>query len=379
MFAANVLCQPWDLEDEGIDCVLDRLQGELGASGITVRASGPPVRQLRRHASVEPRVFQTLGGLYFQPDADKYGATRIKPVVADWVKSRNPLSKIADACGKRGLQFRAAVYTRRLECIVSRHPEFAVKSCFGDVSPGRMCQHNPDAAEFFRAMVADLSAYEAAVAVELCDLDQPFETDLLDAAAAENLGSAGSELFGVCFCESCLQAAGVGGVDTESAHRSAQVTLLRGFESGEPLEGNLDEHAPLQDFIRNRCDAHAAFIESIRAHAESNVALHIPADRIGSATVGVSACDAIIADIVTYESDRLLSPFDGAHFDVRREVQAKVRVPAGGDAALLIKTLNQLSDQGLDGITLDHYAEMGDAEFTAAKQAIRYARRTATA
>ena len=39
MFNANLWCYVWDLEDEGIDRVVDRLHGEVGATGVSVATS----------------------------------------------------------------------------------------------------------------------------------------------------------------------------------------------------------------------------------------------------------------------------------------------------------------------------------------------------
>ncbi len=385
MFVANVLCHPWDIEDEGIDRVLDHVQGELGAGGITVLASGPRVCALRRHPGASRRVMQSRGGLYYQPDGSKYGSTRIKPSAAGWLKTRNPLAKIADACRRRGLDLRVAVYTRRLERLAERLPECTVKNCFGDVSTGRFCQHNPDAAEFFRAVVTDLSTNYGVAAVEFCDLDRPFETDMLDRPAIDHLGPAGAGLFAVCFCESCLQAARSAGIDTDAAVRSTQLALSAAIESGRPIETEFDEHiaehAPLRDFVADRTGSHVVFIASLTAQAVCDTALHVSPARLRAAAAFDAPLDTIIVDLdhSAIQDAALMSPFANVRIDARREVQVPARGPAGVDAAALVKTLNRLTDEGVDGITLDHYGQMGDIEFTAAKQAIRYARRTATA
>ena len=59
MFQTNVWCYLWDLVDEGIDGVLDRLKGEAGATGISVATSYYSVDQLRPHAGMLPRTFRS--------------------------------------------------------------------------------------------------------------------------------------------------------------------------------------------------------------------------------------------------------------------------------------------------------------------------------
>src|SRR5690349_13438156 len=105
MFHISMNCYPWDLVDEGIDAVLDRLKGEAGVTGISVPFSCGPIVQLRPHAGVSPRTFRSRGGVQFQPEASHYTGTRIRPVVADWLRKSNPLAAIAEACAKRGLAF----------------------------------------------------------------------------------------------------------------------------------------------------------------------------------------------------------------------------------------------------------------------------------
>mgnify|MGYP005863561923 CR=1 FL=1 len=85
-FEINLWCYPWDLVDEGIDRVLDRLQGEAGVTGVSVATHYHAVDQLRPHGSVAPRRFRSAGGAQFQPEAAAYAATRYRPVVAQWLR-----------------------------------------------------------------------------------------------------------------------------------------------------------------------------------------------------------------------------------------------------------------------------------------------------
>ena len=49
MFQTLVSCYLWDLVDEGIEEVLDRLQGEAGATGVGVGVCCPRTAVLRPH------------------------------------------------------------------------------------------------------------------------------------------------------------------------------------------------------------------------------------------------------------------------------------------------------------------------------------------
>lgn len=384
MFNVHVIVYPWDLEDEGIDAVLDRLQGELGVAGVIVPAASGLLRQLRRHANATPRVFQSRGGFFFQPTLDAYDKTRIKPVVSGWLKARNPLARIADACRTRDIDLRAAVDTRRIERLAVRYPDIAAKTPFGDASTTRVCPQNPDAAELFRAMVGDLSRNYALSAVELRDISRPRETVPLDDADLRSLGRTGGELHALCCCESCLQAASRDGIDTDAAVRSAQAALAGALESGHrldmPFDEFLDGDEPLRAYVRNRVDAHKALIESFTGRIGGDCVMHL--DRADDVAM-VSAADRIVIDAepVPQGNDR---PGRGALERIRRHlasvpVEARVLSSAAADATALVKTLKHLADRPFAGVVLDHYGRMNEPALTSAKQAVRYARRTADA
>src|SRR5687768_9842470 len=102
-FQLNVFCFPWDMVDESIDDVLDRLKGEAGATGVTILAVAPPIEQLRPHVGVSPQIFNSSGGLQFQPEAFRYNNTRIRPIVASWMRKANGLAGVAKGCVERHL------------------------------------------------------------------------------------------------------------------------------------------------------------------------------------------------------------------------------------------------------------------------------------
>jgi hypothetical protein len=157
MFNTHVSCHLWDFAAEGIDAVLDRLRGEAGAVGVSVTVCSPRVALFRPHAGVSPRTFRSEGGLQFQPDKSAYGDTRMKPVVAEWLRKVNPLAAVAETCARLGLVLRGRVVCGHSEALVSRFDTAAVKDVFGDIHPAWLCPSNPDVREYLRAVVADLS------------------------------------------------------------------------------------------------------------------------------------------------------------------------------------------------------------------------------
>ncbi len=390
MFSVYVNCRLWDLEDEGIEPVLDRLQGELGADGVSVLVAAAPLRQLRRHPGAATRVFQSRGGLFFQPDDAKYHNTRLKPVVSGWLKARNPLDKVARACQDRGIHLRIALDTRRIGRLAARFATSAVKSAFGDVSTTRVCPHHPDAAAFFHAVIDDLSSNYPISAIELRDLEHPFDADLLTSRDDESLGPAGGELFSVCWCESCLQAAAADGIDTELALHSARATLTRTIESGQPLVGPLqrvlEQDPPLRRFVDHRRAAHAALIDTFKRHSACDLAIHVDAlslaDRCDEQPLP-NRYDFLILDVhqpPPFNNDTVMSLRDAIRriADARPwAVQIPIQPAPPDEPTHLVKALKDLVDRGATGVQLDHYGLLTGDAFTAARQAVRYARRAA--
>ena len=395
MFTAHVECHLWDLEDEGIDEVLDRLQGELGAGGVTVVAAGQPVRQLRHRPDAWPRIFQSRGGLYFPPDESKYTDTRSKGVVSGWVKSRNPLRKVSDACHRRDMTLRAVIDTRRIGRVVSRCPSVAAKTAFDDASPGTMCAANPDVAALYHGLISDLSANYDVSAIELRRLDHPFATDLadsLDVAGSPNAADAVARgLLSICFCESCLQAASGGNIDGYGAMRSVGTWLNAAFARTRTLPDSLasvlTDDETLERYVRHRRDDHAGLIRALSRHCPCDLALHVDddagADRPALAAMA-SECAAINVAVsrawplpdsaMVHQALETCRVTDGP----RCEAVVSLRESLADDATGLVRTVKKLVDLGVAGVHFRHYGLMGGHEFTAVQQAIRYARRSAT-
>jgi hypothetical protein len=391
MFKVQVIAYPWDLEDEGIDRVLDTLQGEVGVQGLSVVAASEPVCELRARPEAIPRVFRSRGGLYFHPGGECYSDTRLKPVTSRWLKSRDPIARVAETCRERNIGLRLIVQTRRIGRLAEKNPTLVAKSVFGDESTAALCPINPDVRAFFCDLVADVCRQYSPEAVEIHDMDRPFETAVLSSAADRYaLGPAGEALFSICFCESCRQWASENGADAEGAARSADVTLGKAIESGQALIGTLDDLIAADEilgaYVESLRVGHAEVVDAMARAASRDVALRVTAqaDRhCGRLSRLVRECQAIVADAEIPLSEAHDDPLTLAH-DIaatRDDLHCDARIPAReatfGDPPIAVQTLRLLVDRGVAGAHLDHYGVMGAVELNAAKQAVRYARRVA--
>lgn len=390
MFGVDVVCYPWDLEDVGIESALDRLGGEIGIDGVVVPASSGPLCHLRRLADAQPRIMRSEGGLLFQFDDAKYSATRCKPLVANVLKSRNPLSKIGDACRRSGLGFRVVVETRRIGRLAERNAQMTTVTAYGEASGACLCLTNPDVAEFFRSMIGDLWANYEPDRIELRDMGRSlagYTVDHIDGVDA--LGPGGCALMSVCFCASCLQQAGRDGVDGEAARRSAWVTLGRAIETGQPLEGSLDdltgEDELLGRYICSQTAAHVELIGSLAKQCECGLGLHVDGDE-GIESGLLEALGSGPRTVIVEPGFEITQENAGRLSELRDRCRSagstgcEVQVGVGGrvadDRTTLVKILQHLVESGIDGAQLYHLGMMAESDFTSAKQAVRYAKRS---
>jgi len=385
MFCTNLVCCLWDLVDEGIDNVLDRLKGEAGVTGITVPLSCGPVNQLRPHAGVSPRTFRSRGGIQFQPNAEFYSGTRIRPVVAEWLRKSNPLPAVVEACEKRGLTLRASLVFCNNPAIVDRHEHCAVKDVFGDINPNWLCPVNPDVREYLRGLVNDISSSFPLQSIELRAFAFPDEFSVSDAARTGfDLGRVGLWLCSLCFCESCRQSAARDGIDAAAAARSASVTLERIFARGQPLESSVHEFLADQDLLQAfsdwRCEQITSLIESIRPSCRCRFAVHEQGGRDCGADYAAIAnhCDVLVAACDPNEAV-IQSAFGAAlretHDAGRIELALSACSPECPDAPTLVRAMRQAARLGIRSVQISNYGLIPLKRLEWIKEAIRYAQR----
>lgn len=303
MFEVNMWTYPWDLVDEGIHQALDQLKGQAGVTGVSLAVTYHSIEQLRPHPGVAPQTFRSPGGAQFQPVPELYAATRIRPVVAGWLKKSNPLAPISEACDKLGLKLRAWTVCCHGSAIVARYPAFAMKDVFGDSSANWLCPVNPDVREYLRALVEDLSTHYLFDTIEL---ERPSFPEKLHSHAHHKtgvvLGPVGEFLYNLCFCESCRQAAKRDGVNVEAAASAATeglAAILSDRDSeASSRESFLSENPDLAAFVDWRCGQVASLVEMLKQTAECRVVVHRVGDRYMAATdwrAVAGACDGLLA------------------------------------------------------------------------------------
>jgi hypothetical protein len=393
-FNANIWCYLWDLEAEGIDRALDVIQGELGATGLSVAAVYHSVDELRPHDGVSPRWFRSAGGLHFQPDAARYRGTRARPAVAEWLKTRNPLERLSAACEKRGLALRAWVVCCHSSAMAARNPALATKDVFGASSETWLCPLNPDVQEYLRAVVEDLThTYRvAAVELEACGFPGGYHTHKHEKIGFAP-GPVGRLLLALCVCESCRQLAARDGIDVAAVERSATVDLEEILRNGaepdrrEPGGGvgkYLTKRKPLEAFITWRSGRVAALVGQLRTACSGGLMALRSGEPLmtGAGPRQVAAqCDGLIAQAYRADEDAL----ERIAKQTAEETGSPGRVILGldacpgfaKDAASLVRNVGRAAALGVAGVNFYNYGMIPPARLDWVKQAIRYGRREA--
>jgi len=386
---ANIWCYLWDLEDEGMDRALDVIQGELGATGISVAAVYHSVDELRPHDGVSPRRFRSAGGLQFQPHGSRYCGTRARPVVAEWLRSRNPLERLAESCAGRGLALRAWVVCCHGSATVARNPALATKDVFGAASETWLCPLNPDVQEYLRALIEDLThGYRlAGVELEACGFPGAYHTHRHEKMGVAP-GAVGRLLLSLCLCESCRQAAAKDGIDAAAVERAARVDLEAILRSGgpereaAPIEAYLAEREPLREFLAWRGRRVAALIGEVRKACAGTLTAMRSGDPLmtGAETSQVAArCDGLIAQAYGADEAALerIAKQAAAETGAANRVTVGLNACAGyaRDAASLVRNVGRAAGLGVGGVSFYNYGIIPPARLAWVQQAIRYGRR----
>lgn len=389
-FQAFLACDLWDLVDEGTDEVLDRVKGEAGVTGITTTVFSPATEEFRIHPCVSPRVFRASIGLHFQPDPSVYQATRIKPAVSDWLRSRDPLAKLTEACDRHGLNWRARLIFSEGEGFTAKQVDCQPKDAFGEAYPGHVCPSHPDVREFWRAMIQDVVARYSPRAVELVDLAYPGLFYSVDSLAESSiLGMVGGGLANLCFCESCRQAAMQAGVDAAAAARSAQVTLEKILKSEKAPQQTfaefLNRDAVLAAYCEWRTNHLWSFVQQLREACPVRFAITPTWDlRLAGAEGRERAepVDAILAMLLIDDEapdveDQLNRHLALAGDATRLDIRLMVCEPFCSQAALLVRAAGHAAARGVRTLVFDSYDRIPLGRLDWIKQAVRFAAREA--
>jgi len=205
----------WDLHDEGVERVLDNLQGMAAVNSVYLLGVMHPERQpadggLYPHNPVRTTWNSEPVRCYWHPDFSRYG--RIKPRLSDnaWLNQTDWVRTLVDAARRRGMKVgvensHALVEATRAEGELS---DLVERNIHGEITHVRtwlkpLCPNHPDVPEYASALYAELVA--------------TYDVDYVMSAIASF--DEGGPLKGACFCDSCKRAAADSGFDLAMAQQ----------------------------------------------------------------------------------------------------------------------------------------------------------------
>lgn len=378
-FRGYVGCYVWDLLDEGLERVLDRLAGEVGAQGISLSVALPDVVQLRANPQARPRLLRADAGVFFQPDGSRYRGTRLRPVVSAMIRKSNPLAKIISAARKCGLAVRARIVGTNSRTLVARHPPAACRNVFDDPWPNRLCPSNPDVRAYLCGLIEDLCSNYELEAVELVDFGYPYDL------AASPLMQVGRELDDtslrlllMCCCPSCRQAAGRAGINTEQCEPAIRESLdafLRLQDRPKDQSQLPEPLAAYQDFQAGEL---ASLVKEVRSAATRAVVICLALRPPGF--VNPPDFKAVVeaggtVQWLTYPPEPGPAKMLPEFLPERAEFAFPAYPPYINDAEALVRWTGGLT--GCSGACFQQYGVFADPVLDWIRRAIRYARREA--
>ena len=253
---AEFYTYPWDLSDEGASAASGVIADTLGPrGGVLLTLSYHVSTCFSPHNPTRKIYFGEEGAVYFQPDEDLYGATRIRPLVSHLVTGPDWMPGLARGIRESGLAFSAwAIYLYNHH-LSQAFPETARRDCFGQPHLGQLCPAHPDVRAYALALTRDMLRFGPRH-VQLESLSYlGFGYGFLNPKVAVAIDPRHQFLMGLCFCRHCIQAANGAGLDGEELRAEVAADLDRELRL-EPDDGQGNRDEWIEDAFDGRLESY---------------------------------------------------------------------------------------------------------------------------
>lgn len=261
----------WDLWEEGIGPVVDRLRG-AGLNAVSLATAYHAGKFLRPHAPEKKIWFPEDGTVYFRPDARCYG--RLTPQPAAMLDHFDALSELES----HAPDFHCSGWTVGLHNtrLGQAHPDLACQTAFGDPLHNALCPSQPEVREYLVALCADLARHAVIdeIAIEAPGFQvyrhgHHHEFELIE------LTPDVETLLGICFCPACQTAASTAGVNAGALARQARRDLEAFFADGSALVVNPQTAPDWAAWHAVRAATVTSLVAEVRAALPHRVSLAI--------------------------------------------------------------------------------------------------------
>ncbi len=384
-----IYAYPWDLADEGVDTVLDRLR-PTGINTITLAASYHAGKFVRPHAPAGKVRFLDDGTVYFRPRPDRYGV--IKPIVNPMVAEHDMLAELKRSAPD--LDRVAWVVCLHNTPLGQRHPECTVRNAYGDPYVYSLCPAHEAVREYVVALCADLAdAYELTGLVLETPGFLPFDHGFHHEFSMVELNPWAKWLLGLCFADASRTEASRVGIDADRLAAETRASLDRFFAADIAAPDDMAAQWWIADlvgdpewsrFLNWRCRLVADLVAEVRAAlpAETTLAVIPTVQRPTAAGWSEGSDLAMLAraadalEIPAYEPSAARVLADA--WDVRRRAGADARLnfilrPSHPDLAGGAETtaaVLALKEAGMEGIAFYNYGHFRLASLDRVRDAL---------
>ena len=225
---------PWDLLDEGIDTVLDRLQQRAGIDTVYLTSWYHSGMFFLPHNPKRKTYFPEPGALYFAP-GEWHGRSAIAPPVSgltgDWDGFWHA---VRDGCDARGMQLSSWMPVLHNSGAGRRYPQFTVHNAWGDPITHSLCPSHEEVRELVVDVVGDVAdsgLFDRILleSIEYLPLHHGYHHEVIGVEIGATLGF----LLSLCFCDACRARTRAAGVDADGLRSWLRDTCSRALDGGE--------------------------------------------------------------------------------------------------------------------------------------------------
>ncbi|EDM27034.1 hypothetical protein LNTAR_07314 [Lentisphaera araneosa HTCC2155] len=278
---------PWDLADEGIENVLDNLQGRAGANSIYMCNLSQSIRPFRggeyTHNPVRKSYTCEDCHIYWKPDMKHYG--KIKPLRTkrDFLAKSDWVEDLTTALRKRKMKSAVELFHAWIDPIRLQEelPDAIQINVFGkpvithNYKNHVVCHNSPEFQEYAVGLYSDLAANYDLDYIQTCLVPYVLPTKYF----VQNLPPDPIEWAlvatekGGCFCNHCVFEAKKKGFDLKEAQKELQVLAKQDkkaiMDSGITAEEYLKQNPVLKRWLDFRCESINNFFHLISSAAKS--------------------------------------------------------------------------------------------------------------
>jgi hypothetical protein len=248
---------PWDILDEGPKAFAEHVT-DFGVSEVNVATNYHSVQAFLPH-NPSRRTFFAQASSYFQPDAGvEYGS--LVPVPNETMGDRDWIDEIGSVLTDMDLSLTSWTIGSHNSRLGMAHRDATLTNAYGDDLVFGLCPSNPDVQQYLTAIVTDLNQRGYFERIELESFDYFFGSGFgwhHDKFHVE-LGTLGTFLFGLCFCDHCRERAVSEGIDVDSARRTVTQTVDAIAAGSLPhdtdIAGWMTAHPEVERYVHVRTD-----------------------------------------------------------------------------------------------------------------------------